>query len=176
MKRIAFALVALAVGAAAADKMTGREWQHWDTLARLTYIRAVKDTLTALEGDTIMPVDLPKTASHDEREKSIGALEAVFDGVFTYFPMAEVTVSDLCDAVTRFYETPENRLIPITVAMEIVTLRFNGVPESCISEHTRQARQAVAGKTERQAREDAQRACKAASTAPAPAPPAASPR
>jgi hypothetical protein len=81
-------------------------------------------------------------------------------GGLRYFPLAQVTNGDFHDAINRFYETPENRPIPIIRAMEIVTLKFNGKPDSCISEQANQARQVAAGlKTQRQAEADAASAC-----------------
>jgi hypothetical protein len=74
--------------------------------------------------------------------------------------LASISGSLFASAEDRFYETPENRPIPIIRAMEIVTLKFNGHPDSCISEQTRQARQVAGGlKTQQQADEAAYGAC-----------------
>lgn len=83
--------------------MNGRGWRIMNELSKGAYLRGVFE----------------------------GTIRAVGQDSKNYFP-ENFAISEISTAVDQFYSQPENTLIPIVAALQVVTMKFSGTESSKI--------------------------------------------
>lgn len=112
------------------DALTGENWLKWNEAGRLLYVTGVLEVSDVLTKLAAM------------QQKGLTA-EQVANVPNPYIPAAG-TVGSLEEAIDRFYSEPANRSITILGAMMIVTAKFNGATEECVTAKVISARLSAA--------------------------------
>jgi hypothetical protein len=86
-----------------AGMSNGRLWLSLDSNAKIVYLTGIKDILIA-------------TKPLDEAE---------------YLP-GRYSVAEIAKGVDQFYDSPENKLIPIVFGLRVCVMRFNGASQALI--------------------------------------------
>ena len=107
--------------------INGRGWRVFSPDSKISYIEGVKAGLGMAVVRT--PVDSP--------------CDVLNKGTVAAFSAEGFTQGEILEAVDRFYDQPENLLIKITDALEIVSAKARGVPQDVIETKTSQRRRAA---------------------------------
>jgi hypothetical protein len=100
---VVFSSLAYSQSAFTSGMSNGRLWLSLDSDAKTVYLTGIKDILIA-------------TKPPDEAE---------------YLP-GRYTVAEIAKGVDKFYDSPENTLIPVVFGLRVCVMKFNGASQALI--------------------------------------------
>jgi hypothetical protein len=113
----AAALVGSPEGMITNGLFNGRFWRAAGDVAKVSYMQGIVAALSRVKFRSLN-----------------GPCDAESDRVLKAYMLPQGAVADAEEGVDRFYEEPENLLIPIIDALEIVSAKARGVPQVVIDE------------------------------------------